>query len=286
MGVAIPQDKSVAIDTRYVDPVYQNQVKLLFAVCKRISKTAKREVIPVVSETMSGLSLSHLADEFPEVLLRIHTPSVAPLQVAGFVVNLVKSGYSKKRIHILIDQFSIVKEDVSARVVSVKPFLREAFATGCKSVTLGGGAFPINLTGYKQGMHTIPRIEWQVWSQIQKTKDFPELRYSDYTVTNPEMPPAVDPKQLNPSIAIRYAGSTDWCLFKGGGFKGGKPGTYAGLCKLLVMNSVYSGTNFSFGDGEYSKKALSKKVPNPNGNPSSWRKEATNHHIALVVSKL
>lgn len=110
MGVAIPQDKSVAIDTRYVDPVYQNQVKLLFAVCKRISKTAKREVIPVVSETMSGLSLSNLANEFSEVLLRIHTPSVAPLQVAGFVANLVKSGYSKKRIHILLTNFRSLKK--------------------------------------------------------------------------------------------------------------------------------------------------------------------------------
>lgn len=286
MEGAIPEGKSIAIDTRYVDPAYGHQAKLLFAVCKRITRKSTRLIIPVISESMSALNLSPLADEFPEIILRIHTSSVDPMQVAGFVANLTKQGYTKKRIHILVDQFSIVKEDVGAKTAAVMPFLQESFAVGCRSVTLGGGAFPINLTGYKQGAHTIPRVEWLVWSQVQKTREFPELRYADYTVTNPEMPVAVDPLQLNPSIAIRYAGPTDWHLFKGGGFKGGQPGTYQNLCKLLMMNPVYSGPGFSFGDGEFAKKAASTKVPNPNGNPSSWRKEATNHHIALVVSKL
>ncbi|TAK90340.1 MAG: hypothetical protein EPO06_08660 [Burkholderiaceae bacterium] len=286
MEAAIPDGKPIAIDARYVDPAYGSQAKLLFAVCKRIARTSKRAIIPVVSETMTALNLSQLEEEFPEVILRIHTPSVAPMQITGFVANLTGQGYTKKRIHILVDQFSIVKEDVGAKTAAVKPFLQEAFAVGCRSVTLSGGAFPINLTGYKQGAHTIPRVEWQVWSRIQKTREFPGLRYADYTVSNPAMPPAIDPLQLNPSIAIRYAGPTDWHLFKGGGFKGGRPGTYQGLCKLLMIDPVYSGSGFSFGDSEYAKKMASPKKPNPNGNPSSWRKEATSHHIAFVVSKL
>lgn len=283
---ATPEGQVIAIDTRYVDPAYHNQVKLLLSVCKRIAKASNRQVIPVVSEAMSSLDISRLAEEFPDVVLRIHTPSVLPMQLPGYVDDLVKSGYAKTGIHILIDQFSIVKEDVSAKTALAKLFLKEAFTTGCSSVSLGGGAFPIDLTGYKQGMHTIPRVEWQVWTRIQRSGEFPELRYSDYTVTNPAMPPAVDPSQLNPSIAIRYAGPTEWHLYKGGGFKGAKSGTYAALCKLLVIDPVFSGAPFSFGDGEYAKKAASTKTPNRNGNPSSWRKEATSHHIAFVVSKL
>ncbi len=72
---------------------------------------------------MRSLNLSQLADEFPEVILRIHTPSVDPIQISGFVANLTGHGFNKKYIHILVELFSIVKEDV------VTPNQRLAIAT-------------------------------------------------------------------------------------------------------------------------------------------------------------
>jgi hypothetical protein len=73
-------------------------------------------------------------------------------------------------------------------------------------------------------------------------------------------------------------------LYKGKGFKSGFEGEYKNLCKILVIDSHYSGEAFSYGDRQY--KMASEAVKKTNGTPSSWRKEATNHHIALTISSL
>jgi hypothetical protein len=94
----------------------------------------------------------------------------------------------------------------------------------------------------------------------------------------------MDATKMNPSIAIRYATNDSWKLYKGRGFKSGVPGEYRSLCKLLILDTkVYSGENFSYGDSQYKGATSSSEK---NGNPSSWRKEATNHHIALTRSSL
>ena len=142
----------------------------------------------------------------------------------------------------------------------------------------------MTLTGIKAGVKGIPRTDWLTWKLILQTGDFPSLRYADYTVTNPEPLPEIDPKTMNPSIAIRYAIKDSWHLLKGKGFKGAPVGEYTGLCKLLVTDkSVYSGKDFSFGDGKYfaSASGIGK-----NGVPWTWRREATNHHIVFTAKSL
>jgi len=102
-------------------------------------------------------------------------------------------------------------------------------------------------------------------------------------VTNPAPAPGMDPTQMNPSVAIRYAADGHWRLFKAGGFKKGVPNQYRSLCKLLLGDSVYSGSAFSFGDRCYEGAASARLG---NGNPSSWRRDATNHHLVLTQHAL
>ena len=74
-------------------------------------------------------------------------------------------------------------------------------------------------------------------------------------------------------------------MLKAGGFKRGKPNQYRDLCQLLMGDADYSGPTFSFGDGHYEKVATGPAGKN-NGNPSSWRRDATSHHLVFAATAL
>lgn len=285
----IPENHPVFIDTEYVSLGYQKQLSLLLRICNYLQQKLGHRIAPVIPspllESLATITTVRSAylKSLDDVLVSCRTDQIALAQIAPAIVAMSAYGIKKQKVHLLIDQYSIVGSDHNHCFASVKPFLDSGIATGCASVTIGGGSFPINLMGLKQGLTDIPRVEWNVWLLLQKSGDYEGLRYADYTVTNPAPQPDVDPTQVNPSVAIRYAADQFWRLFKAKGFKKGPPDQYRNLCKLLTSDTVYSGYNFSYGDGQYAKAATGKVG---NGNPSSWRKDATNHHIALTASSL
>lgn len=280
-----PKDKPIGIDIRFVAPSFAKQAKLLANLCHRLEKSAERTIIPVIADTMMDDDAAdiELLAEFGECILRIQTPMADPVQIPPYVNILKAAGIPKRHIHLLIDQYSIVREDPATKFTELVPFLSGALGTGCASVTVAGGSFPMNLIGFKQGLHSIPRVEWAIWQKVRKVADYADVRYGDYAVTNPAPLPNLDPTEVNPSVAIRYAATLEWKLFKAGGFKNGKPNQYKNLCLLLLGDAAYSGDTFSFGDGCYAKSAVGKLK---GGNPSSWRRDATNHHLVLTASHL
>lgn len=280
-----PEDKPIGVDIRFVAPAHAKQAKLLATICQRLEKAAERTIIPVIADSMMDddkADLEMLA-AFDERILRIQTPMVDPAQIPSYVQTLTAAGVAKRDLHLLVDQYSIVREDAARKFTEVKDFLDAALAAGCASVTVGGGSFPMNLTGIKQGLHSIPRVEWEVWQRVKRAGAYAAVRYSDYAVTNPAPLPNLDPTEINPSVAIRYAADGEWKLFKAGGFKNGKPNQYQSLCNLLLKDAAYSGATFSDGDERYAKAAAGKLG---GGNPSSWRRDATSHHLVLTASKL
>ncbi len=285
MSKAFPEGKPIAIDVRYVSPGYQKQARLLNAVCSWLQKQAKRKIIPVLTESMVAFNPADLAvvKDFDEHILRIHTPGVDASQIDDLVAAVRSAGIRKNTLHLVVDQYAIVNEDPTARLAIMRAYLDTAMAAGCRSTTIAGGSFPLNLIGFKQGLHDIQRVEWRIWQQLRKNSKYSELRYSDYTVSNPAPAPELDPTTMNPSVAIRYAADGYWRLFKAGGFKKGKPNQYRSLCQLLLGDPVYSGAGFSDGDDCYDKAANAKLG---NGNPSSWRRDATSHHLVLTGSAL
>jgi Beta protein len=278
-----PEDKAVAVDVRYVSPAYPRQVRLLQAVCARLQKEADRRVIPTLTESMVAAETPDLplVKDYAEHALRIHMPGVDPTQIKDLVDLVRAAGIRKNALHLILDQHSIVDADPAGRLPTIKPYLAAAIATGCASVTLSGGSFPINLVGIKQGQKDIQRVEWLMWKSIAGEAAYEGLRYGDYAVTNPALGPDLDPTTMNPSVAIRYASDGFWRLFKAGGFKKGKPNQYRSLCQLLLGDIVYSGATFSYGDDCYDKAA---NATLGNGNPSSWRRDATSHHLVLTAS--
>ena len=285
LKTALPEGQICAVDTRYVSRDYPKKVQLLHAVCQQLSRLTERKILPVITSDLvqseSG-QLGRLVDHFDECIVRINSPSVIATQVQP-ILDLVHVVFKKQKIHAVIDQFSMVGADFRAAAMAIKPYLDAAVASKSASVTIAGGSFPENLIGFKQGTFDIERVEWRVWEQIHKDGAYPDLRYSDYSVTHPALGKEMDPSQVNPSVAIRYAADGFWRLFKAGGFKGGKPNQYMALCQLLLLDSVYTGPTYSFGDKCYDDAANSRRG---NGNPSSWRRDATSHHLVLTRQSL
>lgn len=291
LSKTIPSGRTVAIDTSSLSIGTAEQLQLLIIVCYSLQILLPGyTIVPVVhASQLEGLDLLSNGYKtklisFPEIVLRLIIDQFNPSQVAPSVTTLTAFGVMKKKLHILIDQYSIVERDPGNCFKIVKPFVDNAVGTKCASVTIAGGAFPVNLMGRRSGMSSIVRVDWKVWGLFKKTGNYPELRYSDYTVTNPAPLEDIDPSKVNPSIAIRYAAGDVWKLYKGKGFKSGYAGEYKSLCRILIADIHYSGENFSYGDKQY--KAAAESPKNTNGTPCSWRKEATNHHIALTVNSL
>lgn len=291
LKVSISEDGTVGIDTAQLLLPGDRPLDLLATLCTSVQKKVPdRQILPVIhgafvtSLLFTSPKNQDLLKAFPEIILRLRSDQMTSEQIAHSVEGLRTAGFKKAAIHILIDQFSMVGMDPAPSATRIKPYLDAAIAQKCLSVTLAGGSFPVNLMGMKKGVSDLPRVEWQVWERVKKSAAYADVRFGDYTVTNPSRLPEIDPTQVNPSVSIRYAAKSFWRLFKGGGFKKGQPGTLAGLCALLVIDEVFSGEDFSDGDKRYADTA--EKQPPANGIPWTWRRDATNHHIALTASEL
>jgi hypothetical protein len=286
LAASIDANVPLVIDIRYVAPAYAHQTRLLRVICMSLRATTKHRVVPVLTQAMLQETPSEVdkLSAFEEHLIRVVSPITNVDAISEIVKLCAAAKLQRKGLHILVDQFSIVGEAAPAKWKAAQPYLDAAIATGCASTTLAGGSFPINLIGIKQGVHDLTRVEWQIWRVLRKDAAYSEVRYADYTVSNPALSPDLDPQQVNPSVAIRYAADGFWRLFKAGGFKKGVPGQYKNLSKLLLSDVVFSGAAFSYGDKQYEKAATDPKAGN--GNPSSWRRDATNHHIVLTASSL
>ncbi len=286
---SIPEDRAIAIDTVYVSTGFARQIALLLAVCRRLQKLVPNRVIPAIrASQLDALSILttkqvETLKNMPEVILRLQTDELAPTQIGPSLDALAKF-VKRKAIHLLLDQYSLVGKNHADGQVFIAPYLLATSSSACASVTLAGGSFPINLTGKKQGVTDIPRVEWKIWLQLAKEKSYPKLRFSDYTVSNPApQDEDIDPKNMNPSIAIRYASDEFWRLYKGGGFKKGSPGVLRNLSKLLVTDPIYGEEGYSYGDKQYMNYS---NGTGKNGIPWTWRRDATNRHIVLTIKSL
>lgn len=286
---SIPETRTVCVDTGYVSPGFQGQLSLVLSVCHYLDKKLTHRVVPVIHttlleslESLSATQKTYLKN-LDRILLRARIDQMESSQIIPSVNSLSSFGVKTQYIHLMIDQFSIVDNNPIDCLATVEPYLEKGLLAGCASITVGGGSFPVNLMGFKQGATDVPRVEWRVWGLLLETQKYLHLSYADYAVTNPAPLPDIDSSKMNPSVAIRYAADGFWRVYKARGFKKGPPDQYRNLCKLLISDVIYSGEDKSYGDRQY-KSAAEGKVGN--GNPSSWRKDATSHHVVLTAKSL
>jgi hypothetical protein len=153
-----------------------------------------------------------------------------------------------------------------------------------RSLTLVGGAFPLNLSGLASEAQ-IQRADWDVWRTlaISRGDELPRRpAFGDYAVQHPE-PDEIDPRLMKMSAAIRYATPAEWLILKKKNVQDHGWEQFHDLSAELIQRDEYRGADFS--DGDQMIEACANRASGT-GNATTWRKIATNHHIATVVDQL
>lgn len=272
----------IGIDTTIILPSGIQDVRLLAAICTLI-KAGGVNVIPVLHPQMifhASADLPRLTD-FDKFILRVRPSTLIPEQLQHLVAQVV-ANYIGKQLHVVLDTHDIVSTDPVALANSVIPFITALQGLGfVTTITFAGGSFPMSMQGIAQGTTQINRVEWQAY-QILKPQ-FQDLKFGDYSVTNPVLLEVDTPGVLNPSVQIRYTRANNWLIFKGAGARTAGMHQYNGLCQLLVGHTDYMGSGFSFGDERYLHHA---QPGSTSGSYMTWRRDATSHHVVYTTRQL
>ncbi|MDJ1504984.1 beta family protein [Xanthocytophaga agilis] len=176
-----------------------------------------------------------------------------------------------------------------------------------RSIIISGGSFPEDLTGYVQDTETYSaRHEWDIWKEIRAALPDLPLRYADYGNIHPTFNPQQESHQG--TCSIKYTTEDDFLVYKGrlsNKHEDGH-GQYVNKSKALLVNPVYSGPNFSWGDKMINdiangitppvktRKTLTRRTSTrkssnqtepkiPTGNAGQWVQFTFNHHMTKIT---
>ncbi len=147
------------------------------------------------------------------------------------------------------------------------------------------GAFPKNLAGVPKGTKQITRLDWALYGRVRALAQQAGLsvHFGDYGVSHVE-PFDGDPRKMVMSANLRYTHWDYWHVLKARSVRDHGHEQYRDLCKLLILLPIYMQPGFSHGDASFETVATSSKA-GP-GNATSWRRDATNHHLHVVLHQL
>lgn len=221
----------------------------------------------------------------PEVVLRMRLQTLTLASCAAAVASVRKAVGKGARLHVVFDFEPIGEVPTAPLSALATPFVQSTLSQGdADVVALAGGSFPITLQGIPLGTgNLLPRREWHAWLHVRHQPGCAPLCFGDYAVTNPDLPDIVDPRALNASAAIRYALDDQWWLLRGRGTRTAGFAQYNTLCRVLIADARYHGAAFSYGDGRYFAHA---QPGASSGNLTTWRRDATNHHLVQTMRRL
>ncbi|KQW70042.1 beta family protein [Methylibium sp. Root1272] len=176
--------------------------------------------------------------------------------------------------------------EIKPIAATVASFLDAIAALGSwRRISLLSGAFPKNLAGLSKGTHQIPRKDWSLYKAVKPLVSIPgnDLLFGDYGVSHIDAFEG-DPRLLKMSANLRYAHWKEWHVFKAGSVTTYGYGQYISLCQLLTALPIFMTASFSAGDASHDDKATNPKAKP--GNATIWRRDATNHHIHVVLHQL
>lgn len=129
----------------------------------------------------------------------------------------------------------------------------------------------------------IPRIEWEVYTDLlnRGLGRFPS--YGDYNIGHPDWFD-FDPRKMNIGANIKYTVGDRFLIFRGRGVRQYGFEQMRKLCTDTINHPKYSGKNFSFGD-----KYIFNCATNPDystGNPETWVRVNVNHHLTFIINQL
>lgn len=211
-------------------------------------------------------------------------PAVAHVQ-AWFTNAMVALDVKHGQVDAVLD-LGHISDDTKPLVTSTAQVLQTIVSLGAwRQVVLLCGGFPVNLAGVQKGTKQLSRADWNLYKRVAARAELEEvnLGYGDYGVTHVDAFDD-DPRKMRMSANLRYTHWKDWHVLKGKNVKDYGFDQYKDLCQILAGLPIYMQKTFSQGDANYDKVANDPKA-GP-GNATQWRRDATNHHIHVVMHQL
>jgi len=213
-----------------------------------------------------------------------HVPTTA--QAMSWFSNAVAAvGARHEHVDAVLD-LGHITVDPKTLVASTAAVLNAVAQLGkWRQLTLLSGAFPVNLAGIQKGTRQIARLDWDLYKRVTARSELEgvDLAFGDYGITHVDAFEE-DPRRLRMSANLRYTHWKNWQVLKGKNTRDYGFIQYKDLCGMLVGLPIFLGATFSEGDANYEKLATDPSV-GP-GSPMHWRRDATNHHIHLVLHQL
>ena len=151
-----------------------------------------------------------------------------------------------------------------------------------RSFGIIGTSFPPSLSGINSGVSYLPRNEWFLYKELVKKLKELGMRiptFGDYVINNPEIL-KMDMRLIKPKANIRYALDDRWLIARGETIRDHGLGQYKKLCGLIIASQDFYGASFSI-DDKYIYDCAKGVVST--GNPTTWRRVGTNHHLEVVA---
>lgn len=156
-----------------------------------------------------------------------------------------------------------------------------------RSVIVVGGGMPQQMPS-GQGVFTLQRKEWIGYQGVVANP--PSARrpsFGDYAIAHPEPLLDLDPRLMSLSATIRYTANDEWLVAKGPLWKGVAGRGLGGAAmqpaaQQLVANAAYLGAGHCSSEVWIDGAATGGS----GGNPMTWRKVGTRHHLQRVVEQI
>ncbi len=223
------------------------------------------------------------------VCLRVHFDEFEDENLASALDEVFsKLNVSAEDCDLIIDLQSVIGMQLALLTPSLISLLSGlSYLSEWRSLTVATGAFPQDLTAMTLGPNVVPRRDWALWKGIIEHKAMlPRLpTYGDYGVVHPELLD-LDMSTINVSASVRYTTDTHWLVMRGRGLRTRGSGGYAQYMNhaaSLIARPEFSGSGFSAGDQEIADIAAGKAK---RGNPETWLRIGTNHHLTFVVRQI
>jgi hypothetical protein len=150
-----------------------------------------------------------------------------------------------------------------------------------RSVIVAGTVIPNTTAGWPLNAVTVlPRLEWQLWSDLRRRRDLRPVTYGDYGVQHPQGPITNGRARAN----VRYT-TPETVVYSLGAGTIAKAGLdqYQPVCQRIVDSGQFRGPAYTWGDDIIGGTA-DRRIP-PKGEPQ-WRGAGTSHHLKQVVQDL
>ncbi len=194
---------------------------------------------------------------------------------------LEQVGVNRGEADLVLD-VGVVDGEVDAKRAArvVLPILRGLPALeDYRSVTVAGGAFPKDLSGFAPwSLGRRARFDAVLYDRIVSRKLPRTPDFGDYAVTHPILQTGA---AFAPPPQLRYTVEAEWLVLKGSRNDERGHAQFFDICEQVRELPEFAGPALGNADARIADPRSYGK-----GNGSTWRQVATTHHLDLVVRRL